>query len=591
MAKKAKCMADGGIIGSDGMTDAQRAKRNAVLQNLGMSTEPVAQTAPTTVTQPASQPTAQQSGSMIQRAAGILGGRREQIDKAAGYARGGIVRGKGSPTSDDVPMNISGKNVNLSNMEAVLPHKTVMALGGPEAVERLIQATNGKPPVKSGLREGGEYASGLLYTNNGEEDEYTRAMQATRNSIASAIGPSTNGSAAKPIDTSSGPTVSDGAGGVYTPERGINPFAGIAGVFKDSAQAARGDKSYAQIRAERDSNQPQATTTQQPFKTPSEFDQKMTDVVVPGNQFMTGANRGEFPTSAQGGFTQGNKSYNVNDTSQQGITRVTAPGASPLYTNINPEQAVAGLKNQSISSDAEGIARMANANKIRGEMIANRDKDIPAGGYGPGILGDGGIAADNAEKTQRWRNDELLRMAKNGNQAAVASLFNADGQRDVATMGNETSRQNAGIAAQVANNRDQVTMRGQDMTYGIDAPLKLAQAEGVAQTTRASSILSGLQEKAIAGDEKARETLRALSGKATDYKDRYSIVKGEESIDPVTMQKTVGPSMRIDNATGEVTEIRPTNAQQAGAPKVGEVRGGFKFNGGNPADKANWEKV
>jgi hypothetical protein len=90
------------------------------------------------------------------------------IRGAIGMAEGGIVRGKGGPTDDEVPMQVAGKNVNLSNTEAVLPAKTVQALGGPEAVEELIEQTNGKPPVRGGLREGGEYELGAT----GEEKKY-----------------------------------------------------------------------------------------------------------------------------------------------------------------------------------------------------------------------------------------------------------------------------------------------------------------------------------------------------------------------------------------------------------------------------------
>lgn len=80
---------------------------------------------------------------------------------ANAFAEGGIVRGKGGPTDDEVAMSIGGTEVNLSPREAVLPVKTVMALGGPEAVEDLIERTNGKPPVPSGLREGGRYSKGV----------------------------------------------------------------------------------------------------------------------------------------------------------------------------------------------------------------------------------------------------------------------------------------------------------------------------------------------------------------------------------------------------------------------------------------------
>jgi len=92
--------------------------------------------------------------------------RRKQMEEAKNYAAGGIVRGKGGPTDDEVPMSVGGTPINLSPREAVLPVKTVMALGGPDAVEDLIERTNGKPPVRSGLRAGGKYAAGV----GGKED-------------------------------------------------------------------------------------------------------------------------------------------------------------------------------------------------------------------------------------------------------------------------------------------------------------------------------------------------------------------------------------------------------------------------------------
>ena len=55
----------------------------------------------------------------------------------------GIVDGPGGPREDKVP-------ARLSDGEAVLPWKTVQALGGPEAVARLIEETNGKAPARSG---------------------------------------------------------------------------------------------------------------------------------------------------------------------------------------------------------------------------------------------------------------------------------------------------------------------------------------------------------------------------------------------------------------------------------------------------------
>mgnify|MGYP003440033903 CR=1 FL=1 len=120
---------------------------------------PVAHPAPVQAPQPVAQPKPAVGG-LFGRALGGLRQTNEQLRQVSNYAEGGIVRGKGGPTDDEVPMTIGGTDVNLSNKEAVLPVKTVDALGGPEAVEALIEETNGKPPVSKGLRQGGEYFTG-----------------------------------------------------------------------------------------------------------------------------------------------------------------------------------------------------------------------------------------------------------------------------------------------------------------------------------------------------------------------------------------------------------------------------------------------
>lgn len=137
----------------------------------GVSATPAAAPNPpvTPAPAPAPQP-AQPSGGLFQGAVQGLRGRAAQIAKAAGYAEGGTVVADGgrskAPTADSVP-------VHLSHGEAVLPVKTVRALGGPEAVEHLIEATNGKPTATRGLRAGGHYADGLI-----DDEVRARAAQA-----------------------------------------------------------------------------------------------------------------------------------------------------------------------------------------------------------------------------------------------------------------------------------------------------------------------------------------------------------------------------------------------------------------------------
>ena len=54
-----------------------------------------------------------------------------------------------------------------------------------------------------------------------------------------------------------------------------------------------------------------------------------------------------------------------------------------------------------------------------------------------------------------------------------------------------------------------------------------------------------------------------------------------------------GRVVKLD-ASGREKELRPGNSAQPAAikaPSQGEVRDGYRFKGGNPKDKANWEKV
>jgi hypothetical protein len=59
--------------------------------------------------------------------------------------------------------------------------------------------------------------------------------------------------------------------------------------------------------------------------------------------------------------------------------------------------------------------------------------------------------------------------------------------------------------------------------------------------------------------------------------------KEQRERDAVLLQ---GVNAKISQMAG-LGSITPT----AGAPAVGTVKDGYKFKGGNPADKNNWEKV
>lgn len=148
-------MADGGVVPKE--TPEQVMARMNAKFGLGGTPAPTPAPAPAPAPSPTpapSQPTATQGG-LLGKTTDAIRNRAEELRKAANYEKGGIVHGPGTRTSDSVP-------VHLSRGEAVLPGKTVDALGGPDAVEQMIESTNGKPPVRAGLRVGGSYADGTV---------------------------------------------------------------------------------------------------------------------------------------------------------------------------------------------------------------------------------------------------------------------------------------------------------------------------------------------------------------------------------------------------------------------------------------------
>jgi len=313
------------------------------------------------------------------------------------YARGGIVRGKGGV--DRVPMAIGGVNVNLTGgkkPEAVLPGKTVEAMGGPSAVESLIEATNGKPPVKGGLKEGGNYRYGANgeWIPDPEEDKAPAGGQP--------FGPAV-------------PTLGQGLTGMSSAISGI-------GV----------------------SNPPPAVMPAAP--------------------------------QVSGNFNVAGNEYSSAPTSQPGVQRITAPGTSPLYTNIDRGSAVSGMNGKMAGGDATNVLEKLNR---YAEMI---DAMNPSGGSGGHVLGEvaPGMTQtdiDNAEKTARWRQDDLIgKLGRgHGSDAAIVAALGANArsndvagtnsaQLQSAKLQNQAARYGHDINAQRAAENNRVQMRGQDLT-------------------------------------------------------------------------------------------------------------------------------
>lgn len=612
--KKAKaCYADGGVIGPDGLTDAQRAKKNAALQGLGMSTTAPAPQQPATAPAPAPAPQPSATGQGI---LGIIGNRGKQIDKAAGYACGGKVKGHalggkiegiGTPTSDSIDASVreTGEQIKVSTGERIVSKaqdKLLQRLAkamGYKSLDAYLEAGTGKP-VGPTIKDGVKAAeSGWDLVPYDEAKDPSRSFrrpgidspvrqQAQRllpapqpgTSVVPSQRPNWVPGSNAPPDTSAfdnevraraahnranpinynkpmgnpAPVTPSSAvqGGMI---RGMltNPLTAIplgvqagmaAANFVDSFPSLRGKATAASTNMElagtpqhdaevnselaakdaaweirhgkslnnalsQDSGSTAAPFVQDQFAKPVGFDnpagvgQKISDIPVPGSKFVTGGApdgispvaRGGFfeagttpPSSAQGGFTQGNKSYNVADTSQQGISRITATGANPLYTNIKPEDAVSGLSNQHAVQQAtqqqEGIARIERANQIRGEMI---DSAIKAnGGNGVGILNTeqtlpGGMSisdwnnrVSSGFNTQMSPKEKAAYLAMEGAQGIQRTGQDLLNQQAAARNTLEARGQDLRSAREV--DRDQVTMRGQDIN-ALGDKAKLAMLE------------------------------------------------------------------------------------------------------------------
>ena len=239
------------------------------------------------------------------------------------------------------------------------------------------------------------------------------------------------------------------------------------------------------------------------------------------------------------------------------------------------------------SYDGKGVNDiLERENKARAGMI---DSMIAAnGGNGVGIVGQeaaDATARDNAEKTRRWRNDELVSLATRGNQGAIASLINAEGGRGVAEMGNETQRRNAELAAQVANNRDKLTMRGQDLNAQNELARLLGNPldqQSKQLELKKQGIISGLFDKANSGDQEALAKYNALvnGSKEPNYSNRYITLPNRKTYNDMGQITGEEPGGVFDAKTGQLANFGKqgtgVNIEEANKIKAAVASGAMK---------------
>lgn len=394
---------------------------------------------------------------------GILKGRQQQIDKAAGFANGGKISGPGTAKSDSISATIreTGEGIRVSDKERIVSAEQdqflegVAKAAGYESLDAMLEDGTGKPvgPVVKG---GKRAAADGKAPDDRDPFAYRGAPVSNPRVEAAIAAPPTLGGAPLARSEPAGVLTNPAAGGITVDPFGPKPEKLGSGVTGLELSASPG---------------------QQPTK--------------PGRD-------------------------------SSGI--ITADSAQAAVGN--DMQRSGGVFGGIDMAGVNGI--MARENKARGDMI---DLSIKAnGGNGVAILGDGGVEAANAEKTNRWALDdlrgEIKRAGTRTERAALGQALNQSiaGQNKQAT---EAIRQE-GVA------------RGQDLGYGA----KMA-AQGL--TARGQEL--GLQR----AQERNEVIARGQDVRAGTAAERTA---SNEAIAAARITERSGPSLGQQRGNAEIDAAR-----------------------------------
>jgi hypothetical protein len=301
----------------------------------------------------------------------------------------------------------------------------------------------------------------------------------------------------------------------------------------------------------------------------------------------------------------------VRPTSAEGINRIdNAPGLkSPLFTNLPAGQAMSGVQagastggqpqaagfaaqgGGAAARDQQASAMIAENNRIRQNRMDGRaDNWTPNSAESRrdadqlSALQNRNMANERAQRAQFFgrtgeRNMEMQNAAmyeadRTGGRKLEsderAAAMREEGESRRSAERNATDRERVGVDRRRADS---------------EAEVRGFEARGLQRVER----LYAAYENAKTPEERSAvaEQLRALSGK--EAPNRFTVVPGGQEISPQGMPYT-RPSMVFNNQSGQFVD-QPAGQAAPAAPRSGEVRGGYRFKGGNPADQASWEKV
>lgn len=250
------------------------------------------------------------------------------------------------------------------------------------------------------------------------------------------------------------------------------------------------------------------------------------------------------------------------------INTMSSKGMMGLLGSQSSEAVSQALKAAADRGDWDAVNRHYQS---QGQGFAGMG--APGQGQGPRVtvVRDPTRMPTNAEIMQQRMESAQMRNADAGRRTDI------EGQRVAAGIGNDQFRN------QILDRQTDISSKGQDLAERQAEPT-------IAQQQRLQVLYAEYDAADDAGKERIAQQINQLSGKNESLKDNFLTAGGGQEWDSQGGLMRNVPQRVIDLRTGQ--EIGSGSQQPAQkAPAAGEVRGQYRFKGGNPADQKNWEKI
>lgn len=517
-------------------------------------------------------------------------------ERPAKYARGkvpalidGIVRGPGGPTEDKVDAKVSPK-------EAILPARTVQAIGGPAAIRALIERTNDGQAPESEVRGGGKYADGAV---PGFFDDFHNAMASgapIKQDLAnlSQLASDTVAQARKPVDAFvSGVqnsvqqigNASRQAMGDFSQKSRLMPDVPAA----DSATYAAQPKPANPLAVS-----PPVTPPQRPV-TPLAQAAKPSPLASPASA----------PASAPSVNTQ------IGDTAPNplvsGVSTIGTNGYLQQAANIRALSADAGRSDRSgppvgMSWDAEERQRKRDFDNFSARSnLEGALYNARRSGRSDAIQATGNALTNfNAQADGQWNKSQEFGNSLKALAAKTAADMDSEDNRSQNRLAELSLTGQNGLAQEALRGRN---MLDQEVQRGVNArtlnPLA-AEAQRLTNQINQTKLadmatLQTLQTRMMAETDPGKrqemaDEIMALQGREPANRYSTNIVHGVKTKDNQGNETVSNPiSLTTDLRTGQ-TMARPL-ARQPNTVTVGGIVNGYRFKGGDPNLGGSWEKV